>query len=138
MKTFHVGQVKEDIQEVTRDRSATHIGSGTLGVYATPAMVLFIEMVCKRMTDEFLSEGEVTVGVRISLDHLAPTPVGDQVRIRAEIVSIEGNLIDFKVELWDAEEKVGEGEHRRAIINIARFMRRVESKAARISDPAGA
>ncbi|NIM94283.1 MAG: thioesterase [Anaerolineales bacterium] len=123
-----VGQIVEGAQEVTLERSAAHLGSGTVSVYATPSMVLFIEQVCRSMIDDALPEGQVTVGVQINLHHLAPTPVGDTVELRAEVVAVDGNVIDFEVEVWDSTEVVGKATHRRVIIDVGRFIRRVEGK----------
>ena len=124
-----VGNVRESAQEVTRERSATHLGSGTLGVYATPSMALFVELVCRGMIDSKLPEGQASVGIRIDLRHLAPTPVGDTVRIRAEITAIEDNQVFFSAQLWDSKEVIGEALHQRAVIDVERFLRRVRSKA---------
>jgi fluoroacetyl-CoA thioesterase len=123
-----LGSVEEATQEVTKERSATHLGSGALGVYATPSMALFVEQVCRQMIDPKLPEGQASVGVWIDLRHLAPTPVGDSVRIRAEIASIEGNLISFKAQIWDSQELIGEALHKRAVIEVDRFLKRVQTK----------
>lgn len=125
---IQVGCVKEATQVVTRERSATHLGSGTLGVYATPSMALFMEQVCREMIDHLLPEGRASVGVKIHLRHLAPTPVGDAVRLRAEITSMDGNLVAFRVLIWDSVEQIGEAEHERAVIEVERFLKRVQSK----------
>ncbi len=125
---IQVGSIEETIQEVTKERSATHLGSGTLGVYATPSIALFVEQVCRQMIDPILPEGQASVGVRIDLRHLAPTPVGDTVRLRAEITSIEDNLVSFQAQIWDSKEMIGEALHQRAVIDVERFLKRVRSK----------
>jgi len=125
---IQVGSIEETIQEVTKERSATHLGSGTLGVYATPSIALFVEQVCRQMIDPILPEGQASVGVRIDLRHLAPTPVGDTVRLRAEITAIEDNLVSFQAQIWDSKEMIGEALHQRAVIDVERFLKRVRSK----------
>jgi len=120
----------EDSKVVTEDDLALHLGSGALKVYATPAMVRFIELTCRKLIEPKLPEGQSTVGVDIHVKHLAPTPLGGKVRVRAEITEIEGNLIHFQAEVWDTEEKIGEAEHQRAVIDIARFQKRVAQKSA--------
>jgi len=77
---------------------------------------------------EHLSPGETSVGIYLEIKHLAPTPVGASVQVKAEVLEIAGNLITLNVETWDHVEKVGEGIHRRAVIDEARFLRRVKSK----------
>ena len=124
-----VGQSAEASQEVTPDLVASHLGSGSLRVLATPAMALLVERTCRRMVEAGLPEGESTVGVDIRVRHLAPTPLGRTVRIRAEVVGVEGQAVDFRAEVWDEVEKVGEAEHRRVVIDLERFLKRVEAKA---------
>ena len=120
----------EDSTVVTEDDLALHLGSGALKVYATPAMVRFIELTCRKLIEPKLPASQSTVGVDIHVKHLAPTPLGGKVRVRAEIIEIEGNLIRFQAEVWDTEEKIGEAEHQRAVIDIARFQKRVAQKSA--------
>ena len=128
---IHVGDIAEDSQEVTAERIASHIGSGALRVYASPAMALFVEQTCRRLMEAHLPDGKTTVGVELRLRHLAPTPLGATVRIRAEVAGVEGEAVDFKAEIWDQQELVGEAEHRRRVIDVDRFLRRVEAKATK-------
>ncbi len=128
---LHLGDSAEDLQEVTPERTASHIGSGALRVYASPAMALFIEQVCRRMAEAHLPPEKTTVGVELHLRHLAPTPLGATVRVRIEVVGLEGEAIDFKADVWDDVEKVGQADHRRRVIDVDRFLRRVEAKARR-------
>jgi fluoroacetyl-CoA thioesterase len=124
----------EGSQVVTVERTAKHIGSGDVRVYATPMMALFIEKFCRELIEPFLAGGQTSVGVSIRLDHLAPTPMGDEVRIGAEVNNVEGNMVHFTATLWDSEEKIGAGHHTRAIVDLARFMKRVEGKAALLDE----
>lgn len=119
---------------VDEGRTAAHLGSGTLRVFATPSMVLMMEDTCRRMVEPYLTAGQSTVGVSLKVRHLAPTPMGHTVRCRAEVVAVEGAVVTFRAEVWDPVEKVGEGEHKRAVIDVDRFLRRVEAKAG--SSPA--
>src|SRR3989304_3712647 len=108
------GQVQEASQTVVENLTAAHLGSGTLRVLATPAMVLFVEEVCRKMVEP----------------HLAAAPMGQTVRCRAEVVAVEGGVITLRADVWDQVEKIGEAEHQRAVIDVDRFLRRVEAKAA--------
>jgi fluoroacetyl-CoA thioesterase len=65
--------------------------------------------------------------------HLAPTPVGKQVRVRAEITGVDGMKVEFAVAAWDDVEKIGLGTHERHVIEIERFLKRVEGKLSRPS-----
>jgi predicted thioesterase len=123
------GLTHEASLTVDEGRTAAHLGSGTLRVFATPSMVLLIEDVCRRMVEPYLASGESTVGISLKVRHLAPTPIGQTVRCRAEVIAVEGVVITFRAEVWDPAEKVGEAEHKRAVIELDRFLRRVETKA---------
>jgi fluoroacetyl-CoA thioesterase len=124
----HVGMSRERQQVVTKERTAVHVGSGSLGVYATPAMLAFVEVTSREFLDEFLQDTQTTVGTAVTLKHLAPTPEGEQVNVRVEIVSVAGNIVQLSAELWDQFEKVGEAVHTRAVIDVDRFLKRVNAK----------
>ncbi len=117
--------------EVTEDRTARHIGSGTLRVFATPAMVLLIERACVQLLQPLLPEGKSTVGIGIQVRHLAPTPLGLTVRADVEVTGVEGNRVRLRAEVWDDLERVGEAEHERAVIEVERFLKRVQEKVER-------
>jgi len=121
--------VAEAIQEVTCELTALHVGSGDLQVYATPAMVALVEQTCTSMVMPLLPKGQTSVGTELHIRHLAPTPMGGMVRIRAEVVDVRDNLITFNARIWDEVELVGEVEHQRAVIGVERFMRRVDAKS---------
>ena len=129
MKEIQPGLIIEIEREVTRDESAQTLGSGTLDVFGTPAMALRVEQACLELVDDYLEEGQTTVGVKLQLSHLAPTPLADKVRVKAEIIAIEKHIIEFKAMIWDSAELIGEAKHKRAIIDIQRFQRRVDKKA---------
>jgi predicted thioesterase len=98
-------------------------------VLATPWMIAYMEHTARKFMGEHLPEGYSSVGVRVDVRHLAPTPVGNTVKVRVEILSVDGSRIDFRVEAWEGEEKIGDGQHQRVVIDEARFLRRVAAKA---------
>jgi fluoroacetyl-CoA thioesterase len=128
-KQIKVGMALEASQEVTPRRSAPNVGSGALSVYATPAMGAFIEQTCCQLVDSLLPEGKTTVGVEITIRHTAPTPLGMNVHARVEVISIDGSQITFQAQLRDDLEPIGTAEHRRAIVDVDRFLTRVERKS---------
>ncbi|MEM4340527.1 MAG: thioesterase family protein [Candidatus Nitrosocaldus sp.] len=97
-------------------------------VLSTPSMVEAMERLCREMVKPYLKEDEDTVGVRIDAKHMAPTPLGMNVRVHALLVSIEGRRLVFHVDARDEHEKVGEAVHERFIINRDRFVSRVRAK----------
>jgi predicted thioesterase len=120
--------VAEATQEVTCELTALHVGSGDLQVYATPAMAALVEQTCTSMVTPLLPNGQTSVGTELHIRHLAPTPMGGMVRIRAEVVAAQNNLITFNARIWDEVELVGEVDHQRVVIEVDRFMRRVDAK----------
>jgi len=129
MTALNVGLSGEKQIEVTLAVSATHMGSGSMGVFATPAMVGLIERTAMDLVQPTLAENETTVGVEVHVRHLAATPVGMHVRARVELVAVEGRFLTFQAEVFDDKEKVGEGTHKRAIIRSDRFMARMQEKS---------
>jgi predicted thioesterase len=124
------GMIREDNFRVTIENSAIHLGSGSSRVLATPWMIAFMERVSHRLLICCLPEGFSSVGTHLDVRHLAPTPVGATIRVRTEVLSLDGNRINFSVEAWDNLEKIGEGKHERVVIDEARFLHRVEKKIA--------
>jgi predicted thioesterase len=78
-----------------------------------------------------LPPGQTTVGGHIDVHHLVATPVGMQVRARAELIAIDGRKLKFKVQAWDENELIGEADHDRFVVDEARFMAKVTSKATK-------
>lgn len=118
---------------VTEDHLASAFGSGLVEVLATPVLVGFCAECARLAVDPLLGEGEKTVGTHVSLRHLAATPPGMHVRVRAELVEVDGRRLRFHVAAWDEEERIGEAEHERFIINVERFARRIADKARKLS-----
>jgi predicted thioesterase len=102
--------------------SARHLGSGNVGVLATPAMIAQMEGVSMRCVQPYLGEGQTTVGYIVNIRHLAPTPIGSSVMTRSVVTALEGRKIRFAVECREGEKVVGEGEHVRAIIDGDAFL----------------
>jgi fluoroacetyl-CoA thioesterase len=97
-------------------------------VLSTPKLISYLERTAHASLLPSLTEGQSTVGTSISLRHLAATPVGMTVRFRAELLAVDGRRCRFKLEAWDAVEKIAEGEHERFIIDVSRFTERLKSK----------
>jgi fluoroacetyl-CoA thioesterase len=127
-KTVHIGLTREETFTVEEQHAAAHVGSGGSRVLATPWMIAFMERVSYRLLAEHLGEGESSVGVLVNIRHLAPTPVGASVRVKAEVERLENSQVTFTVDAWDQAEKIGAGSHKRAVIDEDRFLRRVAAK----------
>ncbi|HAE59139.1 MAG TPA: thioesterase [Anaerolineae bacterium] len=113
---------------VTDADTAAQWGSGLIPIYSTPALVGAVEKTAVLALEGHLPTGQTSVGGRIEVRHLAPTPVGMKVRVAAELIEVEGRKLVFKIEAWDEVEKIGEASHDRFMIDEAKFMAKVQSK----------
>lgn len=125
---IHPGLRGESTLVVAQEHTARHLGSGGVQVLATPQMVLMVERAGVAAVDALLPPGYLTVGAHLDIRHLAPTPVGFEVRAVAELVAVDGRRLTFRVTVHDGTELVGEGSHERYIIDLERFGRRVAEK----------
>ena len=107
---------------VERAHAASEIGSGSLEVLATPMMIALMEAAAVDAVQEYLPEGWTTVGTRVDVEHLRATPLGGVVIAEANLVKREGRVLGFSVSASDNAGVIGQGNHRRHIINMARFL----------------
>ncbi len=99
-------------------------------VYATPRMVSDVEYTCRDLLLEHLDAGEDSVGAHVSIDHLAPTPMGMSVTIEVKVADIERRKVVFEFSVKDIEE-VGRGRHVRFIVDTAKTRERLAAKRAK-------
>jgi len=125
-----VGLQAEKTETVTEKNTASALGSGGLVVYGTPAMIALMEMTALSAAAPLLPPGWSTVGTELNVKHLSATPLGMKVSARAELLSIDGRALVFKVEAFDEAGKIGEGTHGRFIVENERFMAKTEGKKA--------
>ncbi len=111
----------------TRD-TAAHVGSGKIGVLATPILVTLMETAALQAVERFMPPGQQTVGTRLDIAHTAATPVGMQVRAHAELIQVEGRKLTFNLRAEDEIETIGGGIHERLIISVDRFDQRMQKK----------
>ena len=123
-----VGLTGEMVTTVTDVLLASRMGSGSLDVYATPALIALIEAAAVSTIDPLLPDGQASVGVALDVKHLAATPPGAKVRAQVEVIEIEGRKVRFAVQAWDEHELIGKGTHTRYVIDTARFIKRIEQK----------
>jgi fluoroacetyl-CoA thioesterase len=115
----------------TRD-TAPHVGSGKIRVLATPVMVSLMEEAALDAVEGLLPEGYQTVGTRLDITHTAATPVRMHVTARAVLTGIEGRRLTFHVSAKDDQDTIGEGKHERIVVNVERFDKRAQEKAAKL------
>jgi fluoroacetyl-CoA thioesterase len=97
-------------------------------VFATAMMIAFIEQTCIMGLNLYLSAEQRTVGTHVDVSHVAATPVGMKVTAEVELIAIEGRSLTYKVSCRDEAGLIGEGIHRRAIIDTEKFMQRLAAK----------
>ena len=129
MNTLTIGLNAEITLTVTEMDTATKWGSGLVPVFGTPSLVGLMEAAAVKALDGKLPEGQTTVGGHIDVRHLAATPVGMQVRARAELTSIDGKKLTFRIEALDDVEKIGEALHERVVIDKEKFIARTRAKS---------
>jgi predicted thioesterase len=100
-------------------------------VYATPRMVSDVEYTCRDMLLEHLEPGEDSVGAHVSIDHLAPTPMGLQVTVEVRIVEIDRRKVTWEFSVKDPIEEVGRGRHVRFVVETAKTRERLAAKRAK-------
>ena len=117
-------------QTVTEELTAATVGSGLLPVFGTPFMAAMMENAAMTCLQNFLEEGQGSVGTHLEISHDAPTPIGMNVWAEAEItaVSENGKMVDFTVKAWDKKGPIGSGTHTRAIIKNDKFLAKCNAK----------
>ena len=115
---------------VTEDKTARMMGSGTLDVFATPAMIALMEEAAYKAVTDHLDEGCGSVGTYLDIKHTAATPLGMTVRAEAELCEIDGRRLVFTLKAYDEAGLIGEGRHERFIIQNEKFMARTNLKKA--------
>jgi predicted thioesterase len=113
---------------VTREKTVAHFHQGMPEVYGTPMMIYLMELAATKALEPYLPAGWISVGAAVNVRHLAATPVGFTVTARAEVTSWDGKLATFAVEAHDGVEKIGEGTHARAPVELQRFEKGFQRK----------
>ncbi len=114
--------------KVNQSNTAVSMNSGTLSVFATPAMVALIEETAWRSIMPYLDEGLSTVGTRLDIEHVSPTPVGMNVKCETELIEIDGRRLKFKTNVYDETGLIGTGTHERFIVNTVKFQTKANNK----------
>lgn len=131
MPDIPVGARGESKVSVTTDNAISFLDHNEARVLATPWLIAYLELTSRNLVKPFLLDGQDTVGTQVNVRHLAATPVGMEATFSSEVIAAEERRITFRVEAWDERDKIAEGTHERAVIDVARFAARVQSKAAK-------
>ena len=125
-----IGEVGELAVPTDLSHAVEFHGNGMPAVVSTPNIIQFLERTARHLLTPQLEADERSVGLEIDIRHLAPTPVGQTIHCRAQVISIDGSKVQFQIEARDAHEVIVRGLHKRAIIHTESFSRRVKEKLA--------
>ena len=128
MANIPVGTKGEQKLLVTSEVAISFLGLENARVLSTPHMIGYMERTCRDTVLPLLDPGHDTVGTHVNVSHLAAAPLGMTVTFTAEVTGVSDRRIQFRVEARDEKEKIGEGTHERAIINIAKFTTKMAQK----------
>jgi len=128
MATIPIGTRGEQTLLVTSEVAIDFLGDDGPRVLATPQMIRHMEMTCRNAVLPLLDPGYDTVGTHVNVAHLAAAPIGMTVTFTAVVTAVIDRRVQFRVEARDEKEKIGEGTHERAIINVAKFATRLAQK----------
>lgn len=134
MADIPTGPWREEQIVVTPEVAISFMGHDAARVLSTPHLIGFLEMTARNLLAGFVEPGQDSVGTHVDVRHLAATPLGMRVTFRAEIASVNGRRVIFKVEAFDEREKIAEGTHERFVVNVERFGARVQAKAGGVEE----
>jgi fluoroacetyl-CoA thioesterase len=107
---------------VTEDLTAIHLGSGDVPVFGTPALLALIEEAAVAAVHGALPDGSTTVGLRVELEHLAPSRIGAEVRALSRLTAADGRRLTFECEAYDGDTVIGRATHQRIVVDRERFL----------------
>ena len=127
--SIYTGMKKTLTDTVTLENTAKTLGSGSLLVYGTPAMLLLVEKTAVALLSGQLEEGMTTVGTNLNVDHVSATPIGCEISCTVELADIDRKKLTFAVEVTDPAGVIGKGTHERFIVNSEKFQSKADAKA---------
>jgi predicted thioesterase len=122
-----VGMSAERVITVRPDLTVKHFVPTMPAVFATPMMIMEMEMASADAIAPYLPEGWVTVGTEVDIRHLGASAVGASVRTTARVIAVERRVIRFEVDAFEGERKIGDGRHARGLVNVASFEKRLKA-----------
>ncbi|HKX80724.1 MAG TPA: thioesterase family protein [Nitrososphaera sp.] len=129
-----LGAAKERTITVSSNQTTSFLWEGE-NVLSTPSMISEMEETCRMLLKEQVIPDRQwdSVGTVVEVKHLAATPVGAEVTLKARVTSFEGRRVMFEVQAFDRLEKIGEGRHERFMINVPRFRANFDEKVKKLS-----
>lgn len=128
MSPLSPGITGEKTVAVTIENTAIAMGSGTLRVFATPAMIALCEGCCAESVEALLDSGMTSVGTKVDIEHLAASPMGASILCKSKLVAVDNRRLDFEVEVYDNVGLIGKGKHTRFTVDADRFVQKTYAK----------
>lgn len=125
MTNLHTGLTGTANVTVTEANIAATMKSGSLAVFATPAMCALMEEAACAAVNAHLEESSGTVGISLNITHDRATAMGDNVTATAKLTAVDGRKLTFEVNAEDSKGVIGKGTHERFIIDNEKFMAKV-------------
>lgn len=123
---IQLDKVFEESYVIKNENSAENMGSGDLAVLSTPSLVAFMENAAKIYLNNFLPQELGSVGSNININHLAPTLIGNTITITGKVTEIiKDKIINFSIEAYEGNKKIGTANHTRVIINNSKFIEKI-------------
>lgn len=129
-----IGATKVRVITTNSNQTTSFLWEGE-NVLSTPSLISEMEETCRLLLKDFvLKDNEWdSVGTIVDIKHLAITPVGSTIRLKAIIESVKNRRVMFNVDAYDNIEKIGEGKHERFIINVSNFRSKFEEKKKKLN-----
>jgi predicted thioesterase len=128
MERIEIGAVREEKVRVKDENAINFLGLPGARVLSTPHMIGYMERTSRNLVLPMLEPGDDSVGTIVNVAHLCGAPLGSEVTFRAEIESVEGRRVNFRVKAYDDQHLVGEGTHQRFVVTIATFADKMKRK----------
>ena len=127
------GLTREAVRTVTEEDSAQRVSALVPAVYASARMIAFAEVTCAELMAEHLEAGQTSVGSGFQFTHEAATPIGMKVTMKVRLAEVEKRKCVFEIEAFDEADRITVGRHERFVIDRAKFLARLDEKAARMA-----
>ncbi len=127
-QNLKIGINKELNETVTEKTLASTYGSGAISVFSTPHMIALMEKTSMEAVNDYLEEGQATVGIGVYIEHINASALGMNIKTKATLTEIDKRILTFDVFAYNNIEMIGKGTHKRAIIDQKKFMDKLEEK----------
>lgn len=112
----------EEKEIVNANNVATVVGSGSVEVFATPAMIALMEKTANNSLRNHLPEGCVTVGVEINTKHIKASGLGKEIVCKSELIKVDGKKLFFNISAYEGEDMIGQASHTRVVVDKEKFL----------------